>query len=118
MHEAAYDGRREPRPPHTAEVAECRDINCAQLGYGRVNPSIECIQHSRNVRRSDRLAFRSKRRKLVVGQGAAPRVREEAIDDPHNVPHMKCWRRHSPGPGVPLGFAQVLDKLADTFTNL
>ena len=38
MNEASNDGRRQLRPPHTAEVAKCPDIDGLQLRQRRINP--------------------------------------------------------------------------------
>ena len=64
MHEATDDGRRELRPAHAANVAQCRHIDRAKLRNGRVNSCGERAQSGRDVRCEKFLTFRLNRCEL------------------------------------------------------
>jgi hypothetical protein len=55
---------------------------------------------------------------LFFRQRVPASVREEAIDDSGDMPHMKGCRSDASRPGIPLCPRQRLDNLADTLAHL
>ena len=90
----------------------------SMLGHGGLDPCVQRIEYGRDVGDGEWLAFRAKRRELIGAQRAAAGVREEAIDDSRDVPHVKRRRCHAGGPGVPLRLRQMFDEFADAFANV
>jgi hypothetical protein len=118
VHETSDDRGRKLRATYATKVAECRDVDRAELLDSCVDPFVQRGDRTRNVCLEQLGAFGAQGGELRFRQRLAARVREESVDHAGHVPNVECGRRYAGRARVPFAFRQTVDELVDALPNL